>query len=118
MKPLVKFLLLIVIYNMIQLIFINNIYHTSRQLALMGNLPHRFLGGMFWAQQLQPQREDYAYTYMVEWMLADKEERFLEGQTRPVVPEMIVRKAKEFPFDKDIAKLAEIAEKDYINKKK
>ncbi len=117
MKTFIKILLILCVITLVQQCFINSMYHTSRQLALMGNLPHRFLGGLFWAQQCQPQREDYAYTYFVEWLLADKEERFLEGQTRPVVPELIVKRSKEFPKDPDLAKLAEIATKDYIEKK-
>ena len=110
-----RFTLLICLTYAIQAGIINHIYYESRQLALFGNLPHRYLGGLFWCQQMQPQREDYEYTYLVEWMLADKEERLLEGQTRPVVPMLAVRKATiEFPFDPDLEKLKDFVMKNHF----
>lgn len=108
MNLILKSLLLCCVIVLVQLAFVNHIHHQSRQLALLGNLPHRYLGGLFWASQLQPQREDYVYTYEVEWLLADKEERILEGMTKPVVPMMIAKKAREFPEDRDLQKLRQV----------
>lgn len=117
MSLILRILLFFVVIVCVQVSFINHMFHQSRQLLICGNLPHRGLGGLFWCMEYQPQREDYAYQYLIEWLLLDKEERMLEGQTRPVVPMLITRKARDFPESLDIQKLKEIIMKEHLAKK-
>lgn len=97
--------LLTCLFLLVQIQFVDNLRVQAKTLALFGNLPHRSLGGLYWAHIMQPQREDYAYDYFLEWFLADKRRIFAEGQTRPVVPMYAVKIAVENPKDDDLQKV-------------
>jgi hypothetical protein len=74
-------------------------------LTILGNLPHRSLGLLYVAQQMQPQRNDYAFDYTTQVLSAYENEILIEGQRIPVVPMQIVSQARKFDDDKDWRKL-------------
>lgn len=68
----------------------------GRQLAMLRNLPHRYLGMLYYSWLLQPHRTEYLREYAVNWYIATSEdERYslLEATTnnKPVVPLLIAK---------------------------
>lgn len=60
-------------------------HENGMTLCVLQNLPHRGLGMLYWANTLQPQRDDWARDYLTMWLVATAEKRVQEGQTRPVL---------------------------------
>ncbi len=105
MRLIVRVLLLLAVVVMIQLLFVDKLHKLGSQLAFVSNLPHKSLGALYWAHLLQPEREDYRYDYLTTFLLLDRDERLIEGQTRPVVPMYAVSLAGEYPEDAELQHL-------------
>jgi len=114
---LIRTILILILLNLSYVKTIEIIHDRGQQLAIMGNLPHRTLGALYWAHILQPHRDDYAYDYLIEWMAADSQERLLEGQTRPVVPMYAVKIAEKFPQNKDLQNIKFVMQNTYLKEK-
>lgn len=77
-------------------------------LCLLGNLPHRGLGMLYSAHIKYPHRADFAQDYLEQWVLLTLNERFIEGQTKPVVPMMSAQLARQFQDVADIQKVNKV----------
>ena len=77
-------------------------------MAKLRNLPHRALGTLYWAAQLEPDRSDYVRDYLFYYLQMDMEELFIEGSTRPVVPMYAVAQARKFPRNQEMQNIGKL----------
>lgn len=117
MKTIIKILLTASLLTFIQMHVSEQLQMRGRQLAFLRNLPHRYLGMLYYSWMLQPHRNDLLYNYGIEWHIAVHErECLLEGMTKPVVPLLISSRAGE-TGDENLVKLSKVLN-DYERKQR
>lgn len=94
-------LLILILLCLFQIQLAELLHNLGRQLAILGNLPHRSLGMVYAATILQPNRKDYLRTYIAEWAIANADKRIEEGVRRPVIPFLAIEMSKFNPDDRD-----------------
>lgn len=114
----VKLLLVMALGLLIQMQVADFLSVRGKQLAVLGNLPHRSLGALYWAHILEPERPDYALDYIAHWVMVDKGEQLLEGQTRPVVPMYALSLGARYGGDKDFEALRKCIMLEHLSKNK
>ena len=108
MKTLVKIALVASLLTFGQMHVSEQLQMRGRQLSFLRNLPHRYLGMLFWSWKLQEHRSDLLARYAIEWHVAAHErEAILEGMSKPVVGLLIAREAGERSND-ELLKLSKI----------
>lgn len=103
-----KLIILFCLLNLLSIIFIEKLHRDGELLCKLRNLPHRGLGTLYWATQLAPDRADYVKDYLFYYLEAQREELFLEGSNKPVVPMYAVAVARGFPRNADLQKIRAI----------
>lgn len=104
MKTLVKIALIASLLTFGQMHVSEQLQMRGRQLSFLRNLPHRYLGMLYWSWMLQPHRNDLLAHYGIEWNKAVRDRgSLLEGMTRPVIPILI---ARESPHDENLRLLS------------
>ena len=94
MKTIVKLFLIASLLTFTQMHVSEQLQMRGRQLSFLRNLPHRYLGFLYYSWMLQPHRTDLLCHYGIEWHVATKERgSLLEGTTRPVVPLLIAKES-------------------------
>lgn len=117
-KENMKIPLLFVLFVLLQIQIAQYYNQLGNQLAFFKNLPHRSLGMLYSAWLLQPQRNDYLRHYAIEWYRATaKDERLLEGTTKPVIPLLLVKERLAWPEDKQLYLLSKMLVQDELKQR-
>jgi hypothetical protein len=103
MKFAIKAALLFAMFAFLQMHVSEQLQARGRQLAFLRNLPHRYLGMLYYSWMLQPHRTDYLIQYASEWNIAVRHrESLLEGMTRPVVSLLVSNESMRHPEDENL----------------
>lgn len=106
MKLLIKILCLFSLVLFTQAHFSEQLQMRGRQLCFLRNLPHRYLGMLYWSWYLQPHRSEYLKEYAVSWHIEVRERGgLLEGQTKPTVPLLVAVQSAKDPDLRLLSKL-------------
>ena len=107
MKTLIKASLIAALFIFIQMHVSEQLQTRGRQLAFLRNLPHRYLGMLYYSWILQQHRSDYLIHYAAEWNIAVRErECLLEGMTKPVVPILVSNASMLNPHDEKLRNMS------------
>jgi hypothetical protein len=107
MKTIIKAALIFALFVFIQMHVSEQLQARGRQLAFLRNLPHRYLGMLYYSWILQQHRTDYLFHYASEWNTAVRHrESLLEGTTRPVVPILVLKAVAIRPEDEQLRLLS------------
>lgn len=109
-------ILLFCLLHLSSMIFADRLHYEGDLLCRLKNLPHRGLGMLWWAYILQPERADYMRDYLAQYLIYTDGEMLLEGSTKPVVPMMAVRAAREFPKNKDLDAIRMVVMANYFKR--
>jgi hypothetical protein len=103
MKFIVKAALLFSLFCFMQMHVSEQLQAKGRQLAFLRNLPHRYLGMLYYSWLLQQHRTDYLIQYASEWNVAVRHrESLLEGMTKPTVVLLVVKASSMHPNDENL----------------
>jgi hypothetical protein len=106
MKITIKLLCLCSLVLFAQAHFSEQLQMRGRQLSFLRNLPHRYLGMLYWSWNLQPHRSELLKEYAVSWHVAVRERGcLLEGQTKPTVPLLVAYESAKNPDLRLLSKL-------------
>jgi hypothetical protein len=77
----------------------------GRQLSFLRNLPHRYLGMLYYSWLLQPHRTEHLREYAVSWHIAVRQrECLLEGMTKPTVALLVAQESATKPELRGVSK--------------
>ena len=109
MKTVIKAFLIFALLVFIQIHISEQMQVRGRQLAFLRNLPHRYLGMMYYSWMLQPHRTDLLCNYAIEWHTAVVDRgSLLEGMKKPVVPLLIAKHSGLNPKDENLHLLSKM----------
>ena len=118
MKTLVKIFLIVSLLTFGQMHVSEQLQMRGRQLSFLRNLPHRYLGMLYYSWMLQPHRTDLLVHYATEWHIATKErESLLEGMNKPVIA-LLVAKESGLHSDENLSKLSKMLLNEELKDKK
>jgi hypothetical protein len=104
MKTIIKVGLIFSLFIFMQMHVSEQLQARGRQLAFLRNMPHRYLGLLWYSWILQQHRTDYLVQYAAQWKIATKERgSIIEGTTKPVVPTLLFQALKLHPEDEQLA---------------
>ena len=109
MKTLVKIALIASLLTFMQMHVSEQLQMRGRQLSFLRNLPHRYLGMLYYSWMLQPHRTDLLTHYGIEWSKAvHNRGSLLEGMTKPVIPILIAKQSGLNPNDQNLHMLSKM----------
>jgi len=108
-RTLVKVAVLISLMVYAQAHMSEQLQSRGRQLAFLRNLPHRYLGMLYYSWLLQQHRTDYLAQYAINWNIAVRDRgAILEGMTKPVVTLLILKQMQDHPEDEALRRLGKL----------
>lgn len=115
MKTIIKMALIASLVIFFQMHVSEQLQARGRQLSFLRNQPHRYLGLLWYSYILQQHRTDYLIQYAAHWNIAVRERgSLLEGETKPVVPLLLIQAMKIHPDDEQLALMTKMmAEQEY-----
>jgi len=116
MKTIIKISVILALMVYAQAHLSEQLQSRGRQLAFLRNLPHRYLGMLYYSWLLQQHRTDYLAQYAINWNIAVNDRGAIaEGMTKPVVALLISKQSQGHPEDERLRSLSKMLVSQEIN---